>query len=586
MENRWKILTLAILLLLAGSALFPLTQSQAAPPLFTLHWVANADYKIDLDLAEFLKAELANFGIEIEIHSYDSATRFSRTISQAGPKMLTYEEGGYDICYANYIWMPSDYIWYLGCFNTEGIPPHGWNYWAWKDGAADTYLRNAMGTYNFTERVKWMWKWQDECHEEAPVVFLGHPTRLYLSRIDLRGWIPQLLAYDVDKWTLLGKTPEEDITLHFRLVFDPGMWLPFFLDGGYETLNMLYRALYRQTYSKATGFTTEPDMAKSLEISEDGMTVTVTLRDDIKWHDGTPFTSKDVKYTYDTILNPKAGSTFHGDFSAAVKSVDAPDDYTVILHLKKPSPEIKTLIACPGTMIVPEHVLSGIAPEDLRTCSWNTERPPPGTGPMKFIEWKRGEYIKFDAFDEYYAGPIFVDHIIEDIIPDSTVALSALEAGEIDVPGCYFTDYIQADVERLKAEASDKLNTTEFTAINSMFLPLNNEHPILANKYVRKAISYMIPYERIHSELMYGLAIPASSWCHPDTWGFNPNTPHYTYDPEKAREYLRLAGYPEWPPPAQEIPLSTYLLPAVGGLVAGVVIGFVANWIIMRRRKI
>lgn len=549
-----------------------------AEPLFTLHWVAP-DSSPHSEIAQVIKQEFAKYGINIEIHIFDEATFEGRTWGLG--RVATYEEGGSDLSLYQTFTMGSDYVWYLGMYSSGGIPPVGWQFWDWKNGVADKYLENAMSTYNRTERIMWIHLWQNECFEDAPNVFLYNPTRMNLFHIDLKGKHPFLQNSDVDLWTLDGKTPEDDVTLHLRLGSDAGTWLPWYIVH-WNTLSMIYRGLYKQVWTEH-GFDVAPDMIESYVLSEDGMTIEFKLRQDVKWHDGESFTSADVKFTYDMILNPDVGSFFNWDFSAAVKSVDAPDNYTVTLHLQKPTPEIFALLATTDASIVPKHVLENIPIEDLRTCSYNTEAPPPGTGPMKFVKWVRNEYVEYEAFDDFYLGRPFVDHIIQHVILDAMTALAALETGDLDAGNYYMSDEVQAEAERLRTEAP-QLNTSEHEAVAATMITMNQRHPVLASRTVRKAISYMVPYDDIF-EILYGFAEPISSYVPPNTWGFNPDTPYYTYDPEKAIELLREAGYPEWPPKKAEIPLSTYLIPAIGCLAVGVVIGFVANWTITRRKS-
>jgi peptide/nickel transport system substrate-binding protein len=327
-----------------------------------------------------------------------------------------------------------------------------------------------------------------------------------------------------------------------------------------------------------------PELAESYEISEDGMSATFHLRPNIYWHDGTPFTSADVKFTYDAILDPQTGSTFHGDFSAAVKAVETPDDYTVVLRLNKPTPEILSLVGTYGAMIIPKHVLEDIPHAELRTCKYNTEAPPPGLGPMKFVKWEHGKYVEYEAYDNYYLGRPFVDHLFQVYIPEPTTALAALEAHNVDMLYSYISDSLTSEIKRLQSERPD-INASTYTAFNSIMIPMNNEHPILNNKYVRKAIAHMIPYEDIIESIYYGLAIRSNGIPPPVTWGWNPNTPYYDYDPEKAKEYLKMAGFPEWPPaPAVvETPLTTYLLPAAT-LVVGLVVGSLGSYLALKRK--
>lgn len=295
-----------------------------AAPLFTLHWV-GVSASPDIEIAQLIKAEFAKFGVDVQIHTYDTATVTGRTWAKG--EVATFEEGGTDLSLYKTYTMGSDYIWFTSMYSSLGLPPEGWQYWGWKNAVADKYLVNAMSTYNRTERTKWMYLWQNETNEDAASIFLYNPTRMYLTNKDLRGYNPILMNMDVDLWNLKGKTPEDDVTLHVRIETDVGAWLTCYIVN-WDVLSMIYRGLYRQVWTNH-GFDVAPDMAESYELSEDGMTITFNLRHDVKWHDGEPFTSADVKFTYDLILNPDVGSPIYGDFGSAVESVDIPENYSV-----------------------------------------------------------------------------------------------------------------------------------------------------------------------------------------------------------------------------------------------------------------
>jgi len=588
MEKYWKLLTLAVLVLFVGSLLLPLAEPQQPEWLFTLHYVYNSEQEFQLKIGQIIKEAYAKIGIDLELNGYDSSTFFSRTISQPGPVIKTWEEGGFDVCYMNYGMQIPDMIWYIGCYNTEGINPNGWNFWAWNDGKANMLLRKAMGTYNFTERQQAAWDWQEEHQEDVGTIVLYHKYNYIYHRADLTNFsLRQYHYYDVNYW----QCPRSEIKFNYR--GSVNQLNPMFLDGGYPYLEMMYRCLYKFALKNGV-WVTVPDLADGMpEYSEDGLTATIHLVDSdndgvvdfngkpVVWHDGVPFTSADVKYTYETILNPDTGSTYAGDLGAAVASVETPDATTVVLKLNKISPELPALLATYGALLLPKHVLEDVPPSELKTHSTNTVAPAPGLGPYKFVSWTEGQEMVLEAFDDFYLGRPNIDKIVMTFIQDASTIRAALEAGDIDT----------ADVNIEPADHDALVDNPDITveriASNTFtFFPPNHEHPILNNRYVRRALAWAIPYDDLINTVEYGRAYKSNGPIEKGLWFWNPNAMYYDYNLEKARENLRLAGYPEWPPPVQEIPLSTYLLPAVGGLVAGVIIGFVANWAIMRRRRI
>ena len=582
MKNKYTLILVAVLLVnITGAVLVQQVEAKVEKPLFTLYYLLDSTDTTALEIGELLKASLAEAGIEIIIESVDATTYMSRTISQAGPKILTHTEGGFDIGQMAYVQIPSDMIWYVGCFHSNGINPLGWNYWAMQSGIADRYLMDALSTYNTSERLDAIYKWQDFINEDANVVYLYHSTIPYLQDGRLKNFYPNLLSYDSDEWTMEGYTETDDVTVTQSFPYDQPMWNPLFLNGGYTTLNELYRTMWRVVYNEESGYTTGPELAYDSKISGDGLTIDFYLRDDIYFHDGVQLTSKDVVWTYEAILDPNTGATFHSDFSAAVSSVEALDNSTVRLHLSKISPEIYTLLSTYNTAILPEHIFGKIAHEALRTHPTNTEEPAPGTGPFVFKKWVRDSYISFDAYDNYFRGRPFVDHIITTIIPEAATALAALEAGEVTkMETGQIKDNI-VEIDRIKKERPE-INMDYFVVAEYSFLALNNEHPILNNKFVRQAISYLVPYDDIINTVLKGNAVPSSSFVAPTFWWFNKDTPYYEHDLAKAKELLAKAGYPEWPPPKEVVPDTT--TPMIYGAIPGLAIGAIVAYVLLKRR--
>lgn len=567
------------------------TMSQEKPePLFTLKYLYNTANPLQRDVGVLLQEEWGKIGVNLVLEGYETATVRSRIWGKSGfPTFPTHDEGGFDVYLQSYNWIPTDLVYYLGCFTAEGIPPLGWNYWAAHDSRADMYLRKCMSTYNMTERKEWIYKWQEQKQEEVNEIVIAWPMRAYFTKANIKNYCIRLNCYDIDLWTVEGKTEEDHVTVRYAMSEDPTVLLPMFGDGGYLSYLPIHRCLFRLVYDfEKETFSLEPELVKDYELSEDGMSMILHLRDDVKFHDGVPMTSADVKWTFDAILDPATGSTYYGDLSAVIKSVEAPDDYTVIFHFNKPSPEILTLLAPPGgyCAILPKHVLGNIPHDQLRTCKYNTEEPPPGLGPMKFVEWKKGEYVKFEANDDYFKGRPFIDEFIQVIIPEATTALAALEAGDVDILHTGYSTELAGEIERLKKERPDiNVNLAPFPA--TWFIALNNDHPVLNNKYVRQALAYATPYDKIINDLMMGLAEHANSQIHKSSWAWNPNAKYYTYDLDKARECLRKAGYPEWPPPQPaETPAPTgpSLMPTLGGFIGGIIIGIVLTYVLVRRR--
>jgi peptide/nickel transport system substrate-binding protein len=356
---------------------------------------------------------------------------------------------------------------------------------------------------------------------------------------------------------------------------------PVFMDGGFQFLNPLYRALAKTVKSPEGSYTLAPDLATSWDLSQDGLSWIFHLRKDVKWSDGVPFTSADVKMTYDAVLDPDTGASDYADLSDAVRSVETPDNYTVVINLKKPSPHIPTLLSDWHLEIVPKHILGNVPHAKWREHETNTIAPAPGTGPFRFVSWKKEEYMEEEA-NPYYYGTKAFDKFIVQVIPEASVAFSALEGGKIDMLYSVYARYAPGEVKRLQQVKGVHVEPVD--RIGHTFLALNWNHPFLGNKYVRHAIANAIPYDHIINDLMYGLARPANSPIHPATWAYDPNVPFVDYNLDKAKDYLAKADY-AWPPKTVEVQATGAISMYLGaGIVVGIIVGAALAFVASRRK--
>jgi len=208
------------------------------------------------------------------------------------------------------------------------------------------------------------------------------------------------------------------------------------------------------------------------------------LRKDVKWHDGKPFTSKDVKHTFDMVREaPDAGAKLRinprKDWYANVQNVEAPDAHTVIFHLKRPQPSLILMLASGYTPVYAAH----IPPQQYRTTCV-------GTGPFKVKEWRHGEYVEYVKNPDYFVkGRPYLDGLKYIVIKERGTRTAALQAGQLDVamPG----ETTKAASEQLKA-AVPKLIVTPFSTNVTDNIIMNLKKPPFDNQKVRLAVSYAI----------------------------------------------------------------------------------------------
>lgn len=287
--------------------------------------------------------------------------------------------------------------------------------------------------------------------------------------------------------------------------------------------------------------TIQPGLAKEWDTSEDGLTYTFKLEEGVKFHDDTDFNAEAVVKNFERWANGNADmfpyydtmfGGFKGDEGHVIDSVTADGDYTVIIKLKRPqAPFLKNIAMSMFAIASPTAFEEG---DD------QFERNPVGTGPFKFVDWKTNDSITIEKFDGYWQeGLPKLDKIIFRSIPDNSARLNALIAGEIDL-----ADGINpADGEKIEGNAD--LQLIERPSMNVGYLGLTVTRPPFDKKEVRQAMNYAIDKETIIESFFEGRANIAKNPMPPSISGYNDDIEGYEYNPEKAKELLAEAGYPD-----------------------------------------
>lgn len=282
----------------------------------------------------------------------------------------------------------------------------------------------------------------------------------------------------------------------------------------------------------------QPYLAESWEVSEDGLTVTLNLVKNAKFHDGVPITSKDVAFSVDVI---KENHPFKSMF-APVASVDTPDDHTAILNLSKPHPALMLAMSGQLMSIIPQHVYGDVPIKEVKTHPRNNENPV-GSGPFKLVEYKSGEHVILERFDDFFIeGRPYLDKVVMRIITDPAARAIAYENGELHM-GAF--ESLPRIINRLKKV--DGLNVTPegYGAIGPLdWLAMNTQSGPLKDVRVRKAIAYAIDKNFIQKALMLGTSEDSRTGIHPDSPFYNGDVEGYDVDLDKANALLDEAGFP------------------------------------------
>ncbi len=274
------------------------------------------------------------------------------------------------------------------------------------------------------------------------------------------------------------------------------------------------------------------DLAESWDISEDGLVITFHLRKGVKWTDGFEFTSDDVMFGYNAIISEKTPTAYAEDY-LQVKKAEAPDKYTFRVTYKKPF--APALSSWGNLVVLPKHLLEGkdITKDDFK-------RHPIGLGPYKFKKWVTGQEVALDSNYDYFEGRPYIDQYVYRIIPDSATMFLELRTGGIDIMGLTPLQYTKQTENDYFRKNFHKFRYPTFAYT---YMGFNLKHPFFQDKRVRQAIAHAIDKQEIVDVILFGLGKPATGPYVPNTWPYNPDVKTYEYNPEKAKQLLKEAGW-------------------------------------------
>lgn len=371
-----------------------------------------------------------------------------------------------------------------------------------------------------------------------------------------------------------GNKPVEGGTLNLSMYSAPkGVFNPVLYDEKYDgnVIGLVFNGLLR-TNEKLEWIC---DLCQTFEISPDNKTVTFTLRDGLKWHDGKPVTTKDVAFTFMTMLHPDYPGVRTSDYSALL-GVDAMlteryalnddveakkvtkedaaakikaswekwlagdgktaihviDDKKISFTTTEPyAPLLQNL----AFSIIPEHAFAGV--EISKMADAPATKKPIGTGPYKFVEYVTDQYVRLERNPDYFMGKPYIQNVIYKIA-NQDVAISQLQAGELD-----YLESNPKDVELLKDDKNIQVVSNQ--DFGYQYMGFNFDNPLFKDKTVRQAIMYAIDRNSMVKTLLQGYGTvmnshipPVMQWAY-DASQLNP----YPYNQQKAQELLAQAGW-------------------------------------------
>ena len=272
-------------------------------------------------------------------------------------------------------------------------------------------------------------------------------------------------------------------------------------------------------------------------ISADGRTITYHLHSGVRWQDGVPFTSRDVKFSWQAVMNDANNVNTRNGYDR-VTSVETPDDLTVVFHLRSLwAPFVDTVFneSDSPMCIVPAHLLARY--HDLNHVPFNDA--PIGTGPFKVVRWVHGDHIELEANDAYFRGRPHLERIIVREIPDENTALNALRTHDID---WMFEASPDTYTALRPLEAAGTIRIVRTDAPETYRLWMNTTNPALRDVRIRRAIAYAVDKQQLVDRLTGGTAVAGTADQPVFSPFYEPNVTIYHPDPARARALLRAAG--------------------------------------------
>ncbi|HLL51337.1 MAG TPA: ABC transporter substrate-binding protein, partial [Thermomicrobiales bacterium] len=325
-----------------------------------------------------------------------------------------------------------------------------------------------------------------------------------------------------------------------------GSWLPFRAAGGAET--QVFDLIFSRLIRFDADYNLIPDLAERFEISPDASEFTFFLRQDVTWHDGQPFTARDVIFTYrlammeevaasqyNKLSQVRGAEAFRAGESDEIPGLQMVDDYTVKIVLEQPN--IAFLIGAAHNnslvWILPEHVLSDADPVALDQHPF-AQNPTVGTGPFRFVEYVPDQHVQTDANPDYFLGAPKLAQVFVRLAAPAT-QLAALESGELDVMQALSA----ADAERLAT--SEVVDVVPTPGVGIFQTAIMNER--ITDKRVRQAFMYGVDRQALMDVVLKGQGRLVNQSIIGPEWAQYDDLNRYEYDPERAKELLAEANW-------------------------------------------
>lgn len=313
--------------------------------------------------------------------------------------------------------------------------------------------------------------------------------------------------------------------------------------GGQGSLIRSTMLIYQGLLSLDKDLNPEPELAESFEVEEDGKVYRFALRDGVKWHDGRPFTSEDVKFTFERVLlefHPRTRSVLR----TKLEAIETPSPLSVVFRLNEPFTVFPQLLTVGDAPILPKHIFES---GDVETHPANLA--PVGTGPFRFVSLTPESELRLARNADYFReGLPYLDSVVYRVIPEATTLLTALEKGEVDV----ILDFEEPtpDLNRREDDRFEVVATNADAATGNCtaFLGFNLDRAMFADALLRRAIAHGLDRNKMLEEIQFGYGRPADSPINSGiSWAHSDDLDYPDFDRKKAATMLDDAGWLEGP---------------------------------------
>jgi ABC-type transport system substrate-binding protein len=462
--------------------------------------------------AVIIQNSLKDIGIPVEIETVEQGTLFDQL-----------RQGQYQMTTSRWLGGNQDPIFLRDLFTT-GAP---FNRGRYSNPDLDKILGEAVMTADRSRARELYVQAQDIISREVPMLPLWYVDNMVISRKSVGNIKPDASG----DFIFLSRVTTDKTNEPFVIALENNPVTLDAISGTDGPSERLRQLMHSSLVRKNENFDFVADLA-DFQRAEDGLSYTFTLKEGVKFHNGSPVTAKDVKYTLDTLFassSNKRTPFFEGtgdNQKPYVAGIETPNPRTIIIRLTKPWLEL--LPNLQPLPIIPE----GSAAQQRET--------PLGCGPFKFVSYDRSQQIvEMEANQNYWGGAPPIKKLRVRVITDANTLQAEFKSGRVDLVSA--PSNLSPDAFKTLGD-DPNLKVEQFPGANIVYLGFNTQSDYVKDARVRQAIAYAINRESIVRDLLLGQGRVAHSILPESSWAYSPGQ-QYTYDPERAKKLLDEAGY-------------------------------------------